>query len=230
MRLHNIQAAYSLAQTLYGVTPTPMEFEDIAMNAWELIGTKHTRLYKYIGNTINNTLELPCNVDIIESVHIPFPDAQMTSSKTVFNSTQTVFIEGYIDAWKRTEDPFWQRGKLVKYKEGNNELHFTRDYRDVMIIYHGIIVNDDDGLPLVNDKEINAIAAYLGYVLTYRDGIKMRAKDLIELSQIMKMDWLKYCNSARIPSHFTQNDMNSILDVKTRWDRKQYGKSLKPIL
>lgn len=33
MQLHNIKAAYSLAQTLYGVDPTPIEFEDIALNA-----------------------------------------------------------------------------------------------------------------------------------------------------------------------------------------------------
>ena len=30
--------------------------------------------------------------------------------------------------------------------------------------------------------------------------------------------------------HLSQNDMNAILDVKSRWDRKQYGKSHKPIL
>ena len=33
MNLHNIKAAFSLAMTLYGVEPTPQEFEDIAMNA-----------------------------------------------------------------------------------------------------------------------------------------------------------------------------------------------------
>jgi hypothetical protein len=44
-------------------------------------------------------------VDLIESVHIPIPDAQMTSNKTVFYGHDTMFIEGYIDAWKRLEDP-----------------------------------------------------------------------------------------------------------------------------
>ena len=41
---------------------------------------------------------------------------------------------------------------------------------------------------------------------------------------------MKACTAARIPDMFTQNDMDAILDVKTRWDRKQYGKSFKPIL
>ena len=41
---------------------------------------------------------------------------------------------------------------------------------------------------------------------------------------------MRLCNAARIPAHLSQNDLDSILDVKTRWDRKQYGKSFKPVL
>jgi hypothetical protein len=41
---------------------------------------------------------------------------------------------------------------------------------------------------------------------------------------------LRLCNAARVPSYFSQNDMDKILDVKTRWDRKQYGKSFKSII
>ena len=128
MKLYNLNAAYSLTQTLYAVSPDPIEFEDIAMNAWELIGNKHTRLYKYVSDTIDNVIELPCNVDVIESVHIPINDAQMTSNKTVFNSTETLFIENYIDAWKRLEDPLWQNGKL-EYESSNKQRRRKSDVR-----------------------------------------------------------------------------------------------------
>jgi hypothetical protein len=40
---------------------------------------------------------------------------------------------------------------------------------------------------------------------------------------------LRFCNSARIPTHLSQNEMDSILDVKYRWPQKNYGKSFKPI-
>lgn len=230
MKLHNINAAYPLAQTLYGVEPGQTEFEDIALNAWERINNKHTRLYRYVGCTSNKELELPCNVDLIESVHIPIPDAQMTSNQTVFNALETTFIEGYIDAWKRLEDPTWTRGKLIKYREGENTLYFSRDYNNVMVVYHGIIVDDESGLPMVTDKELDAIAAYVGYSVTYKNAIKLRDRSLLEISQIMKQDWLKLCNAARIPSYLSQNDMDAILDVKVRWDRKQFGKSFKPII
>lgn len=36
------------------------------------------------------------------------------------------------------------------------------------------------------------------------------------------------CNDARVPEYMSQNEINDILDVHTRWDRKQYGRSKKP--
>ena len=77
---------------------------------------------------------------------------------------------------------------LIKYKEGDNTLHFSRDYRNVMVVYHGIINDEDDGLPLCNDKEINAIAAYVAYTLTYRDALKLRDKNVMQFAQLMKAD------------------------------------------
>jgi hypothetical protein len=51
----------------------------------------------------------------------------------------------------------------------------------------------------------------------------------LALIQDLKEDWLRKCNSARIKEHLSQNDMNAILDVKARWDRKQYSHNFVPI-
>ena len=45
----------------------------------------------------------------------------------------------------------------------------------------------------------------------------------------LKRDWASLCDAARIPYHISQNEMNEILDAKTSWNRKVYGKSLKPL-
>ena len=231
MQLFNINTLYGLVETLYGITPNESNFEDIVMNGWSYINNKHTRLYRYVADADKDgVLDLPCNVDVIESVHIPMPDAKMTSNKTVFNEINTLFTEGYIDAWKRLEDPYWTRGKLVKYDEGNNQLFFARPYKNIMVVYHGIIADEETGLPLVTDKEIKALAAYVAYASLYREGIQKRNPDIIKFAQTIYADWLKLCNAARIPEHLSQNEMDSILDVKTRWDRKQYGRSYKPTL
>lgn len=227
--LLNINSAYGLCESLYGVIPDEESFEDLAMEAWGRIGSKHTRLYRFIGNVSDGKLQLPCNVDEIESVHIPVPDAQMTNSLSDNYWTDNVWIESYIDHRKKLEDPYWTRGKLVKYDEGNNELYFSRNYPRVMVVYHGVFA-DDDGLPLVNEKELRAIAAFVAYTSLYKEAIKKRDGNLMKLAQVVNGDWLRLCNAARVKERLNQNDMDRILDAKTSWNRKSYGHSLKPIM
>jgi hypothetical protein len=69
----------------------------------------------------------------------------------------------------------------------------------------------------------------VGYAALFKEGLKKKDSGLIQLAQTISSDWLKFCNAARIPSHFTQNDMDAILDAKVSWNRKSYGKSFKPI-
>lgn len=228
MELSNINAAYGLCDSLYGITPDENQFEDLALNAWNRIGTKHTRLYRYEGTVEDHVLELPCNVDLIESVHIPIPDAQVTSNSSNF-PWENIWIESYIDRFPKFENPYFHPGKLVKYDEGNNELYFANNYPKVIVIYHGII-EDEDELPLVNEKELIAIATFVAYASLYKEGIKKRDTTIIKLAQTVKEDWLRACNAARVSEHLTQNDMDAILDAKTSWNRKSYGKSYKPHL
>ena len=230
MQLHNMKAAYPLMQSLYGCSPSTVEFEEFALQGWQLLNNKHTHLYRFIKDTENKRIPLPCNCYMVESVHLPIEDAQMTSNKTVFNHVETMFIESYINVWKRLEDPLFTFNKLVKYREEDNSLYFARDYDSVMVVYHGIICDEEDSLPMLTDKELTAIAAYVAYVYNFKLGLQQRSQDLLNIANMLKAEWLRACNAARIPEYLSQNDMDSILDAKVRWDRKSYGKGLKPML
>lgn len=230
MALYNFNAAYSLAEDLYDLTPDEAEFESIAMDGWERIGNRHTRLYRYTADVQDGRLTLPCNVDLIESVTIPMVDAQVTSNKADYAWINNSWVEYYIDFLKHGEDPYYSYGKYVKYDEGDGVLYFTHDYHHVSVLYHGIIVDDESGLPLLNNKELRAVATYIAYVTLYKESIRKRDGNLLKMAQIIKDDWLHLCNAARIPEHFSQNDMDRILDVRVRWDRKMFNKSGKPII
>lgn len=160
---------------------------------------------------------------------IPILDAQMTSETSTFPLVYNQYVEQYIEAWKWNKAPIDSKGKFVKYREEGDSIVFDRDYPAVNILYHGIIA-DEEGLPLLTDKEVRAIAAFMVYSDTYRQALARRDKGLVELAQVAKADWMKACTAARIPDLFSQNDMDAILDVKSRWDRKMYGKSYKPIV
>lgn len=228
MNRNNFRAAYGLANTLYGVSLDLEEFEDIALVGWEMIGNKETRLYRYKADTEHRKITLPCNVDLIEAVYLPGPDSNNMDSITDYNY-YNVNVEYYNDLEKKEMNPFFNKGHLAKYRIEGDSIVFDRDYNNVTIIYHGIIV-DDDGLPYLSDKELQAIASYVAYVDIYKKSLIRRDGNLVNLANVVKADWLRLCNSARIPTHITQNDMNDVLDVKTRWDRKMYGKSFKPML
>ena len=181
MKLYSIKSAYGLANDLYGITISESAFENLALNAWELIGNKHTRLYRYIGSTENKALELPCNAELVESVHLPINDAQITSSDSAYINTENIVTERYIDAFRGFDDIYYQRGKFVKYKEVDGTLYFNKNYPKVMVVYHGIEV-DEDGLPKINDKEMKAIAAYVVYATLYKEGLTKRDGGLVQLA------------------------------------------------
>ena len=54
--------------------------------------------------------------------------------------------------------------------------------------------------------------------------------NIIQVANLLKNDWLRYCDAARVPESISQNEMNDILEAKNSWDRKMYNVSYKPLL
>lgn len=223
MNRNSFKSVYGLANSMYGITMDIDTFEDIALNGWELIGNKQTRLHRFVADTENGKIKLPCNVDIIEAVYIPGLVSQETSNAGTIEYINRS-VEFYIESQKKEMNPFYNKGHLAKYRIEGDYIVLDKDYNNVTIIYHGIIL-DEEGLPYLSDKEVQALAAYVAYVQTYKKSLIKSDGNLVNLANVIKSDWVRLCNSARIPNHITQNDMNDVLDVKTRWDRKMYSKS-----
>lgn len=229
MNRNNFKSVYAQANILYGTVLDTTNFDDIALNGWELIGNRQTALYKYTTQTENKKIKLPCNVDFIEAVFGPYTDAQTSNSYSIYPNVYNQWIEEYIESWKTNKNVFYDKGVLLKYRQEGEYLVFDQDYSRVTILYHGVIT-DDEGLPYLTDKEVQALAAYCAYIDIYKKSLIQKDGNLFQLASAVKSDWLRLCNSARIPSHLSQNELNDVLDVKTRWDRKFYGKSYHPIL
>ena len=74
-----------------------------------------------------------------------------------------------------------------------------------------------------------AIATYCAYVTKFKEGLRTNNANIINMAQVLKNEWNKFCDAARVPEELDQNDMNQILDAKSSWDRKRYNKSIKPV-
>ena len=52
---------------------------------------------------------------------------------------------------------------------------------------------------------------------------------IVQMAQALEIKWNRQCDAARVPDSISQNEMNEILDAKSNWNRKIYGKTYKPL-
>lgn len=226
--MNDFHYALSLCQTLYGTDMKEEDFEEIAVVAWNLIGNKRTKIYRYttcMDDCSDLSIDLPCNCDILEAVTASWEDwGAVTDTSTEIDRA---FTEQYIERQKTFKDPLYESGKLVKYERVGNTLYFDKPYKKITILYKGLVL-DDNGLPEITDKEALAIATYCAYITKYKEGLTTNNSGIINLADTLKKQWNVQCDQARTDQYLSQNDWNNILDAKTSWDRKVHSKSWKP--
>lgn len=225
--------AYTQARELYGVELNPDEFETLGMTAWSRIGNKQTALYRITVepeqiDTCIWAIDLPCNADIIEAVTSEFEDWESTSNKAMTYQNNNSWIEQYIEGVRRNSNPLYSSGRFIKYRREQNRLYFDHKHTKVFILYKGFIA-DDDGLPFLTAKEVDAIAAFCAYINDLKASRIARDRQSLEWAMYMEQQWKRLCTMARVPEYVNQNQMDEILNVATSWDRKRFGKSFKPL-
>ncbi len=228
--MNSFYTALFQANLLYDVELTDEQFEEIGLIAWNMIGNKRTRLYRFTANLdCNNlTVELPCNADIVEAVTICMEDWQYTDNFYNEGKPDSAWVEHYIEGRKMFKDPLYISGRYAKFTQVGNTLYFDKDYHTVNILYKGVIL-DENGLPELTEKETNAIAAYCAFVQKYKEALKTNNSNIMQLALQLKRDALFKIDAARTPEYLNQNEANEILDVKTSWNRKIFNKSFKAL-
>lgn len=227
--MNDFHYAMSLCQTLYDIDMTEDTFEEIALVAWNLIGNKRVKIYRYsvcMDNCGDNSIELPCNCDILEAVTTFWEDFKHVSNVLPDIDHNSAVTEQYIEHRKAFHDPLYQSGKFIKYERVGDTLYLDRNYNRVNILYRGIVL-DNDGLPEITDKEALAIATYCAYVTKYKEGLKTNNTNIIQVASQLKQQWYIQCDQARTDQYLSQNEWDEILEAKTSWDRKVHSKSFK---
>ena len=228
--MENFNSIIAQANLLYGLDMNEDDSLEIGLIAWNKIGNKQCKLYRYRAKIDCETLsvELPCNCDEVEAVTYDFEDWKYTSNDTVNGDYQSQFIENYIESRKLYENPYYINGKYAKYERVGDTLYFGKDYGMVNILYKGVVLDEDD-LPYLTTKEVNAIACYCAYVKRFKEGWATHNQGMLQEAQLLEQQWYKLCDAARVPTYINQNDINKILDAKTNWNRKIFNKSYKPV-
>ena len=227
--MNNFHYIGVLLQMTYGIELPEEDYEELGLIAWNHIGNRNRKLYRYSTNInpIDNSITLPCNaLDIngencVELVTIPYEDWSYVTNYSNHGDQETAYIESAIEGSKYFQGPYYMSGKILKYEKVGDKLYFTHNYGKINILYKGIIF-DEDGLPEVSDKEALAIATYIAYVIKFKEGLRTNNGETMKMSQVLNQQWQKQCDQARV-KQLSQNEMDSILEVSSSWDRKRYG-------
>lgn len=228
MEKNNFHYIAVLLDQLYGIEMDDENLEELGLIAWNKIGNKDTKLYKYRDcPNSDNIIILPCNALEIESITTSYEDWSRVTNYSEQGDQRTSFIENHIESEKIYSSPYYQSGKLIPYSQNGLTIQFSRNYGPLNILYKGINA-DEEGLPYLSDNEALAIATYLAYFDKYKEGLKTNNTVSINLASSLEQKWSKQCDQARV-TQLSQNDMNEILNIRDSWNRHNYGYSYKPI-
>ena len=102
MILNNFHYGLSLLETMYGINLSEEDYEEIALVAWGLIGNKRSKLYRYTVciEPCQESLELPCNCDILEAVTTEWEDFQHVDNDSAAERYGSFTTEQYIERRK----------------------------------------------------------------------------------------------------------------------------------
>lgn len=233
MEKYKFYSALSHCYETYGVELDEDQFETYAMSAWRKIGNKDYKMYLLKANPICDNeggwyVCLPCNCDTIEAITLPFEDAQNITATENYYGMHSHPIEDEIELAKRMPNELYIPGKFVKYKELDDKVYFTENFPVVNILYKGLYA-DEDGLPMLTWREMEAIAVYCAFSHYYKSGLKTKDANEISLANVLKADWLQMCSRARLPESVSQNSMNEIISAMSSFNRSGYGRSYKPV-
>lgn len=226
--MNNFHYIGVLLNMLYGITLDTEDVEELGLLAWQHIGNKNTRLYKYCTSTDSNlSIQLPCNAEKIEAVTTGYEDWNTTTNISNFGDIKSSIIEETIESQKTNTSPYYLSGKFVKYTRSGDTLYFNQPYEHLNILYKGVLM-DEEGLPELSDKEAQAIATYIAYITKFKEGLITNNAAITNQANLLKAQWNQQCDQARV-TYLSQNDMNEILTIKNSFDRANYAKSYKPI-
>jgi hypothetical protein len=218
-------AIKSQLHDFYAIELGDDDLENYGLSGWNRIGNKTTCTYKYVGKVEDFKLDLPCNADIVVSVHYMFNDFR-NRDNVYPNDLTYMTYDHFAESKSYDHDPDYSSGKYAKYTQQGNTLHFYHTDFPVKVVYRGVL-SDKDGLPELTRKEVEALASYCAWIHTRKQGMITKDKSTFEIALLLQQEWAKKCADARIPEYIGHNDMDAALDAATSWDRKRFGKSFK---
>jgi len=236
----NFLNAKFLMKDLFGITMTDEDFIEKAYRAFRKIGNIAQATHIIRPKVTGCRIELPCNVEFIESVSsgkylLPeLDDFSLIYEDNYGPATSKFYYPDLLTTTQfnksnLTKTPLHFDGQLIPYTliGKNKAIEISEHWLGTIIniTYRGQIL-DEEGLPALTPKEVEAIAHWVAYIDTQKRAF-MKEPGIGELLAYIKPLAELKMQAAAIPEYLSQNFWDEFLTAKTRMDRKMPGSSYK---
>lgn len=215
----------------YGITMPDDEFIEKGYYIWREIGNIATDLRPFAVTVPQDLIiYLPKDCEFVKKVTTgALTDSNGNSGTIGYNSSgremETRPTTGMLSsALESRQTSLHAEGESVNYVLGDGCIQLTSADlygRVVNVLYEAISV-DSDGLPLLNDKEVEAIVANLAMQQAEIDMFR-RIQGSDKLVAMLRPEAARLMVAAKSPEKISDEAIDRILDIKTSWDRKTYG-------
>ena len=227
----NFKHVFSRLNLLHNVSIESVdEWIEIALIGWNMIGNKELEYVTYENlPVVDSKVEIPCSFYKIEAVtrgsdNIFYYHDSVTHDNNQFNPYHTRY-SGKVN--------------LKDIREINGEYIPYTLYPDYILITHknnvdslrcvNILIStvklDCDGLPYLTEREVNALIDYC-LLVHYQKTVTLGKPDYNYMNYL-NLKWNKSCRNARVSQTMTQNFIDSMLNIHSSFDVKQYNRSYK---
>ena len=218
----------------FGIVLPEEQYLELAYPIYKSIGNiGATTRTRNLQTSTDGTCVVPEDCVYIKSVVFPFSGVEARSDGTdVKYNSKGKMIDSVSDlGHKDTNKEYLESGDHVDgyplaYKFIDRftiQIQSEKINEKNIVLVYGAYLLDDEGLPMLTDKEVEALL----YTVALRHTEKrafMQIPGSIEMLQYLMPLSDRSLVAARIPEVLTENEIDSMLNLKASWDRKTYGK------
>ncbi|MCK5019135.1 MAG: hypothetical protein KAS32_18890 [Candidatus Peribacteraceae bacterium] len=218
--------AMATAQQKYALSMKEDDFIEYAYPVWRTIGNIAPITRRFFTKVSDDfTVEIPQDCEFIRSItRIEGLERNTKYDSAGMQDRHLPSVQTRSNIPDENQSLKTSPGQSVNYTLEPGAIRITSADLlnvEILIIYDAILV-DDSGLPLLNDKEVAAIAAEV----TRRDtvsGAFQGIKTKESMLNYITVEADRYMAAAGIDEKISDDGIDKMLDIKTTWDRKVYG-------
>jgi len=236
----NVRTGLTTLKTKYGIHVDEYDYLDIAIDTLRDIRNYGTTSYYAIVQTDKEgNAPAPCNFNTIDAVTALKQGLKQFKDRVEYKMLNNYGNDSFFTARNISNELGWgefrhgltgvinREGYLSYQLKSGKTIMLGKEHanKTIVVAFTGISV-DEEGYPLINRKQANALAIVAGKYFILKDTITGRGK-ASNLLEFFLSEAGRLVQAASISENITDNELEALMDAKVSFNRKSFGRPTK---